>query len=352
MRFAFTDDQKLLAGGLADLLAGECPPSRVRAVWDDGTGHDAALWSQLADLGLFAVLVPAEAGGMGGGMVDAVLLAEQLGRHAVPGPVVEQLVAVAPQCAGTADGEAVAAGHRIGTAIDAPVDPAAADARAVPHAAVASLVIGNDGTRRDAAADPTGSLDGGRQLATLSGGHFDPGVHLDEATRDRLALAVAAQQIGIASAMVELAAEYARQRHQFGKPIGSFQAVKHLLADALLAVEFAKAPCWKAAWALDTHQPTAAADVSAARVLADEAARRAARGALQVHGAIGYTWECDLHLWMKKVWALQAAWGTTAWHRRRVGRYLLGTDGGVPGGLSLPDDGATIPGLEQVPGLA
>jgi alkylation response protein AidB-like acyl-CoA dehydrogenase len=351
MRFAFTDDQKLLAGGLGDLLAGECPPGRVRAAWDDGTGHDAELWSQLAGLGLFGVLVPTEAGGMGGGMVDVVLLAEHLGRHAVPGPVVEQLVAVAPLLAGTTDGEAAASGTLVGTAIDAPVDPSAtAEDRAVPHAAVATLVIGTDGNRRDAASEPAGSLDGGRQLATLSGGRFDAGTRLDGITRDRLALAVAAQHIGIAAAMVDLAAEYARQRHQFGKPIGSFQAVKHLLADALLAVEFAKAPTWKAAWAIDAGQPTAPADVSAARVLADEAARRAARGALQVHGAIGYTWECDLHLWMKKVWALQSAWGTTAWHRRRVSRYLLGTDGGVPD-LSLPADGVTIPGLEQVPGL-
>jgi alkylation response protein AidB-like acyl-CoA dehydrogenase len=353
MRFAFTDDQKLLAAGLGDLLSGECPPARVRLAWDDGTGHDAALWAQLAGLGLFAVLVPADAGGMGGGMVDVVLLAEQLGRYAAPGPVIEQMVAVAPLLAGTDDAEAVAAGTLIGTAVDEPGRVATgvpSPGRPVPHAGIAHVVVGPDGVRRGFTTTAVDSLDGGRRLAVVDGGTLDHDLCLDDPTRDRLALAVAAQQIGIAGAMVNLAAEYARQRHQFGKPIGSFQAVKHLLADALLAVEFAKAPTWKAAWALDNGQPTAPADVSAARVLADEAARRAARSALQVHGAIGYTWECDLHLWMKKVWALQSAWGTTSWHRRRVSRYLLGTGGGVEGWVAAPD-GDTIPGLDQVPGI-
>jgi alkylation response protein AidB-like acyl-CoA dehydrogenase len=343
MRFAITSDQKLLTDGLAEVLAGECTPAVVRAAWDDGTGHAPGLWATLGELGLFATLVPTEAGGMGGGMVEAVLLAEQLGRHAVPGPVVEHLVAIAPALAATSDAEAANDGTLVGTATDDP-------ARPVAHAGVATLVLSPQGQHTGFAATAIDSLDGGRRLATLSGGTCDPVVRLDAAMSDRLALAVGAQQVGIASALINQAADYARDRHQFGKPIGSFQAVKHLLADALLAAEFAKAPLLKAAWALDHQLPTAPADVSAARVLADEAARRAARSALQVHGAIGYTWECDLHLWMKKVWALQSAWGTTAWHRRRVSRYLLGTDGGIAN-LVLPVDGDSIPGLEHVPGV-
>jgi alkylation response protein AidB-like acyl-CoA dehydrogenase len=157
-----------------------------------------------------------------------------------------------------------------------------------------------------------------------------------------MALAVGAQLVGLAAAMVDQAAEYARQRHQFGKPIGSFQAVKHLLADALLAVDFARAPLWRAAWSVDEGMPTAPADVSAARVLTDAAAQRAARSALQVHGAIGYTWECDLHLWMKKVWALCPSWGDATWHRRRVSQWLLEGKGPVS------PDGETMPGLEQL----
>jgi hypothetical protein len=132
--------------------------------------------------------------------------------------------------------------------------------------------------------------------------------------------------VGLADRMIEMAAEYARQRHQFGKPIGSFQAVKHLLADALLQVEFAKAPLYRAAWSLSTDAPTAARDVSMAKALANDAAHRTTRATVQVHGAIGYTWECDLHLWMKKAWALQRAYGDTRFHRRRVADAVLDRD--------------------------
>src|SRR4029453_8176944 len=110
----------------------------------------------------------------------------------------------------------------------------------------------------------------------------------------------------------------APRRHQFGQPIGGFQAVKHHLADAHLAVEFAAPAVDRAGWSLATAQPTAARDVSMAKAMAGDAAERAARTALQVHGAIGYTFESDLHLWMKRVWALAPAWGDAAWHRARV----------------------------------
>jgi alkylation response protein AidB-like acyl-CoA dehydrogenase len=342
MRFAFTDDHKLFADGLTDLLNDQCPPLAVRQVWDDHTGHAPELWNRLADLGLFSLLVDTDAGGMGGGMVDAVLLFERLGAAAVPGPVIEQMVVVAPALAGTDRSHAAMDGSLVGTAT--------ADAAApVPHARCAQVVVTADGVLGSYTATAVDSLDGGRLLATLSGGSLTdagPSALDAEAMADRMALAVAAQLVGISAAMIDLAAEYARQRHQFGKPIGTFQAVKHLMADALAAAEFAKAPLWQAAWSLDNDLPTAPADVSAARVLANTAAHRAARSALQVHGAIGYTWECDLHLWMKKVWALQAAWGDTNWHRRRVSRYLLGTGGGVPG-PALADDTTTMPGLAQ-----
>ena len=343
MRFAFSDDHKAFADGLADLLDGQCPPSVVRGVWDDHSGHAPQLWERLADLGLFALLVDADAGGMGGGMVDAIALFERLGAAAVPGPVLEQMVVVAPTLAATDLGDAAMAGTLVGTATTDASAP-------VPHASVADVVVTADGILSGFTATAVDSLDGGRGLATLTGGSLAPaGPRAADADVmfDRMALAVAAQLVGVAGSMIDLAAEYARQRHQFGKPIGAFQAVKHLMADALAAAEFAKAPVWQAAWSLDNDLPTAPADVSAARVLANTAAHRAARSALQVHGAIGYTWECDLHLWMKKVWALQAAWGDTSWHRRRVSRYLLGTGGGVPG-LELADDGMTMPGLEQV----
>jgi len=332
MRFAFTEDQQAFADGLGDLLVGECPPAVVRAAWDDGSGHAPDLWARLGDLGLFSLLVPEADGGMGGGMVDAVLLIERLGAAATPGPVVEQLIA-APLLGGTPHAAAAMAGTTVLTAtptLDAPV----------PHAGMADVVVTDGALVTGSVATPVPSLDGGRQLATLTGGTTTP---LDTGDlTDRMALAVAAQLVGVAASMVTLAADYARDRHQFGKPIGAFQAVKHHLADALGAVEFARAPVAQAAWSLDEGLSTAPADVSLARVLAATGAEQAARSALQVHGAIGYTWECDLHLWMKKVWALQAAWGDTSSHRRRVGRWLLAGDGPVT------PDGDTLPSFERL----
>lgn len=343
MRFAFTDDQRAFADGLGDLLAGECPPAVVRGAWEDGSGHAPALWDAFGRLGLFALLAPEATGGMGAGMVDAVLLFERLGVAAVPGPVVEQIVAAAL----LAD-TALAAGLLDGSTVATLADRLPADGGApVPHASVATVIVGPGGILTDVTATPVDSLDGGRLLAEITGGTATPLAGDGDAqawnlVRERMALATAAQLTGLAAAMVAQASEYARQRQQFGRPIGAFQAVKHHLADALGAVEFARAPIAQAAWSLDEGLPSAPADVSAARVLANEAARLAARHALQVHGAIGYTWECDLHLWMKKAWALQAAWGDTSTHRRRVTRWLLGD------GTPATPDGVTIPSFDRL----
>jgi alkylation response protein AidB-like acyl-CoA dehydrogenase len=118
--------------------------------------------------------------------------------------------------------------------------------------------------------------------------------------------------------MLAMAAAYARERHQFGKPIGSFQAVKHLLANARVALEFARPATYRAAWSLATAQPTLSHDASMAKAMASDAADLAARTALQVHGAIGYTWECDLHFFLKQAWALSRSWGDAATHRHLV----------------------------------
>ena len=126
---------------------------------------------------------------------------------------------------------------------------------------------------------------------------------------DRAAAGTAALLIGLADRMLAMTAVYAKERHQFGKPIGSFQAVKHLLADARVRLEFARPATYRAAWSLATAQPTLSHDASMAKAMASDAAEFAARVALQVHGAIGYTWECDLHFFLKMTWALARAWG-------------------------------------------
>jgi Acyl-CoA dehydrogenase, C-terminal domain len=140
---------------------------------------------------------------------------------------------------------------------------------------------------------------------------------------DRAALGTAAQLIGLADRMIEMTVAYACERRQFGVPIGSFQAVKHHLADARLALEFARPLVYRAAWTVAELDAERATAVSLAKASASDAALLAGRVALQCHGAIGYTTEYDLHLFMKRAWALAATWGDSAWHRARVGRAIL-----------------------------
>jgi alkylation response protein AidB-like acyl-CoA dehydrogenase len=308
MHFAFTDDQKLFAEGLRDLLAKECTAAHVRAAWDDGAGHDFTLWNHLGDMGVFGMLVPEPAGGLGGTEVDLVLLLEELGRAAVPGPALETAAVVAP---------ALGDGAAVGTA-------ALDGSPYVPHAHVASVILVPGGVLRADAAHLTAvdSIDGGRRLFTVDG-TTEPFDYDEALAFDRGALAAAAYLVGLSEHMIDVAAEYARQREQYGRPIGVNQAVKHLLADALLKVEFAKPAVYRAAWSVATGEPTRARDVSMAKAFASDAAYRSSRSAMQVHGAIGYTWEADLQLWMKKAWALQRAWGDATFHRRRVAEAVL-----------------------------
>ncbi|MGH9019237.1 MAG: acyl-CoA dehydrogenase family protein, partial [Acidimicrobiales bacterium] len=146
---------------------------------------------------------------------------------------------------------------------------------------------------------------------------------LVDALGDRAAMGAGAVLLGVADRLLAITARYAVEREQFGRPIGSFQAVKHHLANALIRLEFARPAVYRAAWSLDHGDGAAGVHASMAKALASEAATGAARIALQVHGAIGYTWECDLQLWMKPAWALAAAWGDAAFHRARVLERLL-----------------------------
>lgn len=140
---------------------------------------------------------------------------------------------------------------------------------------------------------------------------------------DRGALGAAADLVGSARRCVDLATAYAKEREQFGAPIGSFQAVKHHLADALVGVDFARPVVYRAAWSSAAGAADAARDVSMAKVVAGDAATTAAKVALQVHGAIGYTWEHDLHLWMERIWELDRSWGTRDHHLDRVATHVL-----------------------------
>ena len=333
MKFSFTNDQHEFATGLRTLLEREFTASDLRVVWESGTGNDAALWKRLAEMGVLSMMLPTADGGLGGDFVDSVLLVEELGRAGVPGPVLETMTVGALALRGTQWAAGIADGSVAVTA-------ALMGERYVPHASSCVVLLIADGNAVRAIENPELSqsaiegIDGGRRLSALAGteagdgsGTGTRGVVL-AADRDHLvdagALAASAYLLGLSARMLAIAGDYARDRRQFGQPIGSFQAVKHLMADALLKVEFARPAVYRAAWSHANGVETVGRDVSMAKALASDAAQKAVRSALQVHGAIGYTWECDLQLFMKKAWALIPAWGSASYHRRRVADAVLG----------------------------
>jgi alkylation response protein AidB-like acyl-CoA dehydrogenase len=298
MRFGLDAEQRQFADSLRDLLAAADVPTAARA-WAAGDASSGRkLWQRLVELGL------AE---LGAHPVELVLAFEELGRAAVPGPYVESF-AVLPVLLPDLDTEADA----VRTLAAPPQVPFGCDA------VVADMRYLLDGTTLHAADvdEPVASVDAARRLARLRAGDVvASGVDAPLAF-DRGALATAAQLLGAGYGLLHRSTEYALQRRQFGKPIGSFQAVKHQLADAYVGLELARPLLFGAA--LAGKGRTRARDVSAAKVACTDAAYRAARTALQVHGAIGYTAEYDLALWLTKVRALVSAWGTQRLHRDRV----------------------------------
>ena len=314
MRFAFTDDQTLFAEGLRDLLAKECTPAHVRAAWDDGAGHDAALWDHLARDGRVR---HARARGRGRPRRH-----RGRSRPAAGGARARRRAGPRPRDRG---GRRTCARRRRRRRSPPPstVHRTSRTRTSRRHRARAGRSRCGPRTPRCHRVD---GIDGGRRLFAVDGGAVEPLDYDEELAFDRGALAAAAYLVGLGERMIDVAAEYARQREQYGRPIGVNQAVKHLLADALLKVEFAKPAVYRAAWSVAEREPTRSRDVSMAKAFASDAAYRSSRSAMQVHGAIGYTWEADLQLWMKKAWALQRAWGDATFHRRRVADAVLAVD--------------------------
>ncbi|GAA2055036.1 acyl-CoA dehydrogenase family protein [Williamsia deligens] len=323
MRFLLDTEHSDLAGSIDAMLTRADVTKVVRALVDGDTQPTAAVWSRLAETGVPALLVDEESGGMGAGAVEMVVAVEQLGRHCVPGPVAEA-IAVVPTVLAAAGRSDLLEGVLDGGPATIAVAPAAPRAADVGLSSAVFLL--RDGVLATASpatthrsVDPARTVSDVEQTDVLA-----EGVDGDRAT-DLGALATAAQLLGLASGMLAMASDHARSRTQFGRPIGSFQAVKHHLADVAIAVEMARPLLHGAALAVD--RPTsdghavpvdARRDVSAAKIACGQAADLAARTGLQTLGAIGYTREHDLSLYLTKTRALLTAWGTPAVHRRRV----------------------------------
>ncbi len=367
MDFELSDDQVALGDAARELLDGYAAPSQVRAVVDGGGGLDAALWAAMVEQGWLGVAVPEAMGGLGLGWVELAVLLEQTGAHVAPAPFATQVVAI----------DALV---RAGAAADDP-GGAVAEARAslIAGAAVAvapwrTVVATPSGpgwtltgrtepalwaprarwavVRAVDATDPSGdgvlvgdeslylvdleaaglvpprepAMDLTRELGWLT---FDStpavglgGADLVASFLDAGAVAHACELLGGASTVMDLAVAYAKERKQFGQPIGAFQAVKHRCADMLVDVEGMRSAALYAAWCLAADDDDRSVAASTAKTWCSDAGVRVAKSALQVHGGIGFTWECDVHLYLKRSQLDAISFGDAAFHRARLGDLL------------------------------
>lgn len=313
MKFDLDQEQRDFAASIDAALGAANVPAAVRAWAEGDTAPGRKVWEQLAELGVTALAVPEEHDGIGAHPVDLMVAIEALGRWCVPGPVVES-IAVAPiLLASDERAGALASGELIATVAMPPHVPRAVDA----DTAGLVLLAGAGRVSEATLGEAHRSVDPSRRLFDVSGS--GSGWSADVARAGEFgSLATAAQLVGAGQAMLDAAVEYAKQRTQFGRVIGSYQAIKHKLADVHIALELARPLIYGAALSLADDSADTARDVSAAKVAAADAALLAAHSSLQTHGAIGFTAEHDLSLWLLRVQALRPAWGDPTAHRRRV----------------------------------
>jgi len=313
MRFALATEQHDFAASIDAAMAAADVPGAVRAWAAGDTTPGRKVWQRLADLGVTALAVPEEFDGLGAHPIDLAVACERLGRWCVPGPVAESIAVAPVLLAGDDRSARIAAGDLIATVAMPPAVPRAVDAD------FAGLVLLADaGAVSDAlVGEQCRSVDPSRRLYETSAAGPPRAADVARAYEFGV-LATAAQLIGAGQAMLDASVEYAKQRTQFGRVIGGYQAIKHKLADVHIAVDLARPLLYGAALSLAEDSVDTARDISAAKAAASDAALLAARTALQTHGAIGYTAEHDLSQWLLRVQALRCAWGDPASHRRRV----------------------------------
>ncbi|HVM41433.1 MAG TPA: acyl-CoA dehydrogenase [Acidimicrobiia bacterium] len=323
MDFSLTDDQQLLKDTARTLLTKECPTSLVRAHMDDPSVADT-LWGELAgwtELG-------------DGPLVDLCLFLEEAGAVLLPGPffataaLYRPLLAAAGVDPGDGPGTVALAGASGEWEVsDDPVRTFVLDADRVEKVAVVlpgPRVVVTD----PAAVRPIELIDSTRRVFEIdvpadTSGAVDVAPDALAGVLERATVAMAADMVGTARRLLELSVEYAKERVQFDVPIGSFQAVQHKLADMALDVERATAAVYYAAMTIDADDPDRHRAAHAAKAAAGDAARRAAKDGVQTHGGIGYTWEHDLHLFIRRAYASEHLLGTTDWHRDRLADLLF-----------------------------
>ncbi|MFZ0249476.1 MAG: acyl-CoA dehydrogenase family protein [Acidimicrobiales bacterium] len=320
---------------------------------DAPAGYDNAVWSAMADQGWLAIELPEDDGGLGLGMVELAVLCEEIGRRLVAAPFLPTIVALGAVCtdaaradAGTKEwrealgqGDAVgcvaAAPGSVGLTVSGPEGQARLSGSTPPVAyapsADVAVVLADGGVygvdlRAEGRPAPLSAMDRTRELGVLTfdgtPARFLGGEEAAALLVDRAATLASAEMLGAAAHVLDLTVQYAKDRVQFGKPIGSFQAVKHMLADALVDVEGMRSTSYYAAWCAAAGDPERSLSASMAKAWCSDASRRVMATGLQVHGGIGFTWEHEMHLYLKRAQLDQVSYGDAAAHRDRIATLL------------------------------
>ena len=341
MDFTFTEDQLLFREAIGRFLKTEAAPEKLREIWSAEQAPIDELLEKISAQGLCALSIPEANGGLEMGDVAWSLMTQELGYYAIPDKLANTAYVGAGLVCALADDFAdkdeylnkICEGQ-LHTAIGHQSSPlvAAADLAEV-------LFLQKDDqihlvARENIEQTANPSIDSSRHLSHVTWqasaetcvANGAAGKQIWDKTFNRGALSIAGQLLGLAQRMLDLSVEYSLQRKQFGKDIGSFRAVKHKLADVAGKIEIAKPVLYRAAYSLETNHPLSDIHVSQARNFCSDAASLAARHGIQVHGAMGYTWEVDLQMYVKRSWAINNTWGDSIFHQARVQNYVLESD--------------------------
>ena len=331
MNFDFTDDQQAIKSTAHDFLAARLKPEKLRQLAEAGE-YDDSLWTEMSELGWPGIFIGEEHGGQGLGVVELVILMEELGYALAPSPYLSNAAAgLMIQHVGSDEQRerwlpGIASGEKRGTV--AYVENGVASV--VPDADSADVIVLFDsdsdtasvGAPEDVQVEPLDTIDSTRRFSKVT-----PGGAGEELTGGRgsaadaiapIAVAIAAELVGISQRAMEMAVEYAKDRQQFGRPIGAYQAVSHRCAQMLLETEGARSAALYAAWTADHEPESLQLAASMAKAYASDCGWRVTASALQVHGGIGFTWEHDLHFFLKRAKADGHLFGSAREHRERV----------------------------------
>jgi alkylation response protein AidB-like acyl-CoA dehydrogenase len=331
VNFDFTDDQQAIKRTANEMLTARFKPERVRELAESGE-HDDGAWKEMSELGWAGIFVDEDHGGQGLGIVELVILMEELGYALAPVPFLSNAAAgLALQLAGSDEQRerwlpGIASGEARGT-VGLVRD---GEARLVPDADSAEVIVliapDGSGTVVEASAaevEPFDAMDRTRRFARVRAEGGDALAGEARGALDRIYAALAAENVGVAQRGMEMAVDFARERRQFGRPIGSYQAVSHRCAQMLLEVEGARSSAYYAAWCADAEPDSLPAAAAMAKAYCSDAGWRVCGSSLQVHGGIGFTWEHDLHFYLKRAKTNAMLYGSASEHRERLAELTI-----------------------------